>query len=157
AYAGSGMRELRLAANGLSFRCLADGPDDGPLVLLLHGFPESAASWAPQLPALGTDGYLAVAPDLRGYGGTDCPAGVERDAMTHLVDDVIGLVDALDRERCHLAGHDWGALVGWCAAGRRPERIVSWSALSVGHPAAFLGAIDADGDQQRRSAYVNLF
>src|SRR5207248_1652717 len=74
-YPARRMRELTLTANGLRVRCLADGPDDGSLVLLLHGFPEGAASWSALLPALAAAGHLAVAPDLRGYGGTDCPEG----------------------------------------------------------------------------------
>lgn len=151
------MRELRLEANGLGFRCLADGPEDGLLVLLLHGFPEGAESWASQLPALAGAGFLAVAPDLRGYGGTDCPEGEEAYRMPHLVDDVVGLIEALGRERCHLAGHDWGSLVGWSVASHCPERLVTWSALSVGHPAVFVDTIRDDPDQQARSSYINLF
>ncbi|HYW22568.1 MAG TPA: alpha/beta hydrolase [Terriglobales bacterium] len=151
------MRELQLASNGLHFRCLADGPDDGPLALLLHGFPEGAESWSAQLQALAGSGYLTVAPDLRGYGGSDCPEGEEAYRMPHLVGDVVGLLDALGRERCHLAGHDWGALVGWSVASHLPERLLTWSALSVGHPSAFTGAIRDDPDQQSRSAYVGLF
>src|SRR5215472_8706563 len=151
------MRELHLAANGLRFRCIADGPEDGPLALLLHGFPEGAESWSAQVPALAAAGYRAVAPDLRGYGGSDCPDGEEAYRMTHLVGDVVGLVDALGSERCHLAGHDWGALVGWSVASHHPERLLSWSALSVGHPIAFTDTIRDDPDQQARSSYVNLF
>ncbi|HEY4026072.1 MAG TPA: alpha/beta fold hydrolase [Candidatus Dormibacteraeota bacterium] len=151
------MRDLRLTANGLRFRCLADGPDDGELVLLLHGFPEAAESWAHQLPALASAGYRAVAPDLRGYGGTDCPDGEEAYRMDHLVADVVGLIDVLGRDRCHLAGHDWGALVGWAFAGRHPDRLVTWSALSVGHPRVFTEAIAGDPDQRARSSYIGLF
>jgi pimeloyl-ACP methyl ester carboxylesterase len=151
------MRELQLTANGLRFRCLADGPEDGPLALLLHGFPEAAESWSAQLPALAGAGYLAVAPDLRGYGGTDCPEGEEAYGMAHLVADVVGLVDALGRERCHLAGHDWGSLVGWSVASHHPERLVTWSALSVGHPQAFADTMRDDPDQRARSSYIGLF
>ena len=151
------MRELELAANGLRFRCLAEGPEGGPLALLLHGFPEGAESWSAQLAAMAGAGYLAVAPDLRGYGGTDCPDGQDAYRMPHLVEDVVGLVEALGRERCHLAGHDWGSLVGWSVASHRPERLHTWSALSVGHPQVFGDAIRDDPDQRSRSAYVDLF
>jgi pimeloyl-ACP methyl ester carboxylesterase len=151
------MRELHLTANGLRFRCLADGPADGPLALLLHGFPEGAESWGPQLPELAAAGRFAVAPDLRGYGGTDCPEGEEAYRMTHLVGDVVGLIDALGRDRCHLAGHDWGALVGWSVASHHPRRLLTWSALSVGHPTAFTGTIRDHPDQSARSSYVGLF
>jgi pimeloyl-ACP methyl ester carboxylesterase len=151
------MRELRLAAHGLGFRCLADGPGDAPLALLLHGFPEGAESWEAQVPALAEAGYLAVAPDLRGYGGSDRPGGVEAYRVEHLVADVVGLLDALGRERCHLAGHDWGALVGWAVAARHPDRLVTWSALSVGHPRAYVEAVRDDLDQRKRSSYIDLF
>lgn len=151
------MRELPLWANGLRFRCLADGPQDGPLALLLHGFPEGAESWGAQLPALAAAGYRAVAPDLRGYGGTDCPEGEEAYRMPHLVADVLGLVDAIGRDRCHLAGHDWGSLVGWSFASRHPDRLLTWSALSVGHPSVFAGTIRDDPDQRARSSYIELF
>ncbi len=150
------MRELGLEANGLRFRCLASGPEDGQLALLLHGFPEGAESWRPQLRALAEAGHLAVAPDLRGYGGTDCPEGEEAYRMPHLVADVAGLVAALGRERCHLVGHDWGSLVGWAVVSARPELAVTWSALSVGHPQAFADALREDEDQARRSSYVGL-
>ena len=151
------MRELQLTANALRFRCLAAGPAEGPLALLLHGFPEGAESWTAQLRRLGEAGYLAVAPDLRGYGGTDCPEGEEPYRMPHLTADVVALVGALGRERCHLAGHDWGALVGWSVASHHPDRLHTWSALSVGHPRAFTDSIRDDDDQRGRSSYIDLF
>lgn len=151
------MRELVVTANDLSFRCLAAGPDAGELALLLHGFPEGAESWSAQLEALGEAGFLAVAPDMRGYGGTDCPEGEEAYRMPHLIDDVEGLIAVLGRERCHLAGHDWGALVGWSFVSHRPHRVLTWSALSVGHPQAFAETIREDTDQQQRSTYIQLF
>jgi pimeloyl-ACP methyl ester carboxylesterase len=151
------VEELRLEANGLGFRCLAAGPPSGPLALLLHGFPEGAESWRPQLAALASAGVRAVAPDLRGYGGTDSPEGADAYRMSELVADVEGLIEALGRSRCHLAGHDWGALIGWAVASRRPDLLTTWSALSVGHPAAFAQAMRDDDDQRRRSSYIGLF
>jgi pimeloyl-ACP methyl ester carboxylesterase len=150
-------KELLLAANGLDFRCLAAGPEDGRLVLLLHGFPEGAESWTAQLAALSDAGWLAVAPDLRGYGGSSCPEGVEAYRMPHLIADVEGLMEGLGHERCHLAGHDWGSLLGWSVVSHRPERVITWSALSVGHPQAFADTIAQDEDQRRRSSYITLF
>jgi pimeloyl-ACP methyl ester carboxylesterase len=150
------MDELRLRANGLGFRCLSAGREEAPLVLLLHGWPEGAESWTPQLEALAAAGLRAVAPDLRGFGGTDCPEGEEAYRLPHLLADVEGLIDALGVERCHLVGHDWGALVGWSFTSRRPQRLQTWSALSVGHPEAFAEAALRDEDQQRRSSYIRL-
>ena len=155
--------EARVRANGLDFRVLAAGPEQGALAVLLHGFPEGAESWLPQLDALATVGRRAVAPDLRGYGGSDCPPEPEAYALPHLIDDVAALVAALGRDRCDLAGHDWGALLGWAVASRRPDLLRTWTALSVGHPAALAAATGLDGrggsdpDQQARSSYVLFF
>jgi pimeloyl-ACP methyl ester carboxylesterase len=151
------MEDLRLKANGLQFRCLAAGPERGPLALLLHGFPEGAESWAFQLEALAAHGLRVVAPDLRGYGGTDCPSGEDAYRMSELVRDVAALVEALGASICHLAGHDWGALVGWAVTSGHPELVATWSALSVGHPAALSQAMREDQDQRRRSSYIGLF
>ncbi|MFG3705463.1 alpha/beta fold hydrolase [Micromonospora sp. NPDC047670] len=95
----------------------------GPLVILLHGFPESWYSWRHQLVALAAAGYHAVAPDQRGYGRTDRPDAVEDYTILHTVGDVIGLIDALGEEQAVVAGHDWGAGVAWHSALMRPDRI----------------------------------
>ena len=107
-----------LNANGIGFHALADGPDDGPLVLCLHGFPELGRSWRHQLSALGKAGYRAIAPDLRGYGKTELRGPFD---VPTLVEDVVGLVAALGRERAILVGHDWGGAVAWSAS-RSPAR-----------------------------------
>lgn len=153
----------RLQANGISFAVLAAGRRDRPVALLLHGFPEGKESWEPQLLALAESGWRAVAPDLRGYGGTDAPKGVEAYAMPHLVADVEGLISALGEDQVDLAGHDWGALVGWPFVSRYPRLVRSWTALSVPHPVALARASGLDGgphpdpDQRARSSYIGLF
>jgi len=144
-------------ANGLRFRTMVDGPPDGELVVLLHGFPEGAESWSKQVDALAKAGLLAVAPDLRGYGLTDAPDGTDSYAIGHLVDDVAGIVKAFGRPEAHIAGHDWGAIVAWFFAARHPEMTKSLTALSVAHPAALAEASRVDEDQRDRSQYVRLF
>jgi pimeloyl-ACP methyl ester carboxylesterase len=144
-------------ANGLRFRALVDGPAEGELFILLHGFPEGAESWSKQIAALAGAGHLAVAPDLRGYGLSDAPEGTESYAVQHLVDDVVGIVKVFGRSEAHIAGHDWGALVAWCVAGGHPEVVKTLTVLSVGHPAALAAASREDPDQQARSSYVGLF
>ncbi len=114
---------------GLSMHIAEAGT--GPLVLLLHGFPESWYSWRHQLVALAAAGYHAVAPDQRGYGRTGGPDDAESYTMLHLVGDVIGLMDALGAEQAVLAGHDWGAPVAWNTALLRPDRIRGVIGLSV--------------------------
>jgi pimeloyl-ACP methyl ester carboxylesterase len=153
----------RLHANGIGFSVLAAGRRDRPVVLLLHGFPEGKESWEPQLDALADAGWRAVAPDLRGFGGTDAPKGVDAYAMPHLVADVEGLISALGEDQVDLIGHDWGALVGWPFVSRHPGMVRSWTSLSVPHPSALARASGLDGnptpdaDQQARSSYIGLF
>jgi pimeloyl-ACP methyl ester carboxylesterase len=115
--------------NGLSMHVAEAG--SGPLVVLLHGFPESWYSWRHQLTALADAGYHVVAPDQRGYGGTDRPADIADYAMPCLVGDVIGLLDALAAPTAAVVGHDWGAPVAWHTALFRPDRVRAVAGLSV--------------------------
>jgi pimeloyl-ACP methyl ester carboxylesterase len=144
-------------ANGLRFRTMVDGPADGEMAILLHGFPEGAESWSRQVGALAEAGFLAVAPDLRGYGLSDAPEGVDSYAIDHLVEDVRWIIKAFGRRAAHVAGHDWGGVVAWFVAGRYPEMTNTLTVLSVPHPAALAAASRVDDDQQTRSRYIGLF
>ena len=144
-------------ANGLRFRAMVDGPAGGEMFILLHGFPEGAESWSRQLDALARAGFLAVAPDLRGYGLSDAPEGVESYTIDHLAQDVRFIITAFGRPAAHVAGHDWGAMVAWFFAGRYPKMTKTLTALSVPHPTALAAASRDDEDQQARSRYVALF
>jgi pimeloyl-ACP methyl ester carboxylesterase len=115
--------------NGIRMHVAEQGA--GPLVLLCHGFPESWYSWRHQLAALAAAGYHAVAPDMRGYGGTDRPAEVARYTLLHHVGDMVGLLEALGAETAVIVGHDWGAPVAWHAALLRPDRFRAVVALSA--------------------------
>jgi pimeloyl-ACP methyl ester carboxylesterase len=115
--------------NGIRMRVAEQG--EGPLVLLCHGFPESWYSWRHQLPALAAAGYRAVAPDMRGYGGTDRPEPIDQYTQLHHVGDMVGLLDAFGVEAATIVGHDWGAPVAWNAALLRPDRFRAVAALSV--------------------------
>ena len=141
----------------MTFDARADGPADGPLVVLLHGFPESAAEWTHVLPILGDAGYRAVAFDQRGYSPGARPDGVDAYHHTVLARDVVDVAAALGADRFHLVGHDWGALVAWSVAGRHPEVVRSLSIVSVPHPQAFADARANDPDQRERSAYIAFF
>ena len=144
-------------ANGLRFRAMVDGPADGEMFILLHGFPEGAESWTKQVDALAKAGHLAVAPDLRGYGLSDAPEGVENYAVDRLVEDVAAIIKIFGRSHVHVAGHDWGAIVAWFFAGRHPEMTKTLTALSVAHPAALAEASRVDEEQREKSRYVGLF
>jgi pimeloyl-ACP methyl ester carboxylesterase len=128
---GSGITHRSVEVGPLAMHIAEAG--SGPLVLLLHGFPECWYSWRHQLTALAAAGYHAVAPDQRGYGRTGAPpdGGVEKYTMLHLVGDVLGLIDALGVEQAVVVGHDWGAPVAWNTALLRPDRIRGVVGLSV--------------------------
>lgn len=124
----------RLAGDGVTLAVLDEG--EGTPVLLLHGFPDSSHLWRHQIPALTAAGFRAIAPDLRGFGQSDRPEGVEDYRVTRSVADLVAVLDALGLERAHVVGHDWGAAVAWALASFVPERVDRLVALSVGHPAA---------------------
>jgi pimeloyl-ACP methyl ester carboxylesterase len=148
-------------ASGLRFATSVDGPETGPLVVLLHGFPQSRYSWRAQLPALAQAGYFAVAPDQRGYSpeARPDPADLSSYAYDKLISDVIDIVAALGRAdaRFHLVGHDWGGQIAWGVADRYPERLASLSILSRPHPAAFIAALERDPEQPERSRHHSTF
>src|SRR5215216_1756635 len=100
--------------NGIRLHVVEEG--DGPLVLLVHGFPESWYSWRHQLPALAAAGYRAVAIDVRGYGRSSQPLPVEDYRMVRLIADNVGLVTALGEQQAAIVGHDWGAPIAWSSA-----------------------------------------
>jgi pimeloyl-ACP methyl ester carboxylesterase len=117
--------------HGLRMHLAEAGPEDGPVVLLLHGFPECWYSWRHQLVALAAAGFRAVAPDQRGYARSDAPAAIEDYTILHLVGDAIGVLDAVGAERAVVVGHDWGGPVAWHTALLRPDRVSGVVGLSV--------------------------
>jgi pimeloyl-ACP methyl ester carboxylesterase len=147
---------LELTVGDLVFDARADGPGDGELVLLLHGFPQTSLSWRHQLGALAAAGYRAVAPDQRGYSPGARPADVGEYRVERLVGDVLGFAEALGVERFHLVGHDWGGALAWQVAGRHPERLRTVTSVSTPHPGAFRRSIQ-DGEQRDKSSYILFF
>lgn len=148
------MESVQIPVGELVFDAVADGPADGRLVLLLHGFPQSSHSWRAVQPQLAAAGYRVVAPDQRGYSPGARPEGVSAYRMSELVGDVLGMLDHLGAERADVVGHDWGAAVAWQLAGRHAHRVRTLTAVSVPHPLAFAEALQTDPDQRRRSQYM---
>ena len=153
----AGVEHLDLEADGLHFHALATGPKKGPLVLLLHGFPEFSYGWRHQLPALGRAGLRAVAPDQRGYGRSDKPAGIRAYEIDRLALDVVALARALGHERFMLVGHDWGGIVAWHLASTQPEVLDRLAILNAPH----LGVVGRHALQHPlqllKSTYVGFF
>lgn len=149
-----------LRVGDLTLPALAAGPEDGDLVLLLHGFPQTPDAWRPQLDALAGAGYRAVAPAQRGYAATARPPGTAAYRLPRLVDDVCAMAEVLgdgDRGRpFHLVGHDWGGAVAWALAAAHPERLRSLCVVSTPHPRAFAEALPRSL-QALRSSYIGFF
>ena len=146
---------------GLVFDALADGPEDAPLVLLLHGFAESFHTWDHQIAALAGAGYRAVAPSQRGYspGARPDPGDVNNYLFDRLVEDAMNIAAAKGTgRRFHLIGHDWGGSLAWGIADKFPDRLASLTILSRPHPNGFNRALALpDGDQKHRSRHHRAF
>jgi epoxide hydrolase 4 len=158
------LRDLGIAAestflpgHGVQLHAVLAGPQDGPLAILLHGFPECWYSWRHQIPALVDEGYRVVVPDQRGYNLSDKPVGVQAYQIDRLVADVASLIRALGRSQATIIGHDWGGAVAWRLAMDRPEAVEKLVILNAPHPVVFAKALRADWAQRRRSWYMFAF
>jgi pimeloyl-ACP methyl ester carboxylesterase len=151
------VRQIELGASDLVFECDVAGESDAPLVLLLHGFPQTSHTWRHQLPALAEAGFLAVAPNQRGYSPGARPEGAAAYATELLVADAIGIADALGHARFHLVGHDWGGQLAWLLAANHPEHVDTLTVLSRPHPRAFAEAMKSDSQQAHRSRHHRAF
>lgn len=123
--------ERSVETDGAVLHVVEDGPPDGPVVVLSHGFPELAYSWRRQIPALAAAGYRVLAPDQRGYGRSTRPAAVTDYDITQLTGDLVALLDDAGAERAVVVGHDWGAMVAWQTALLHPERVAGVCGMSV--------------------------
>jgi pimeloyl-ACP methyl ester carboxylesterase len=148
---------LRTDVGDLTFDVRVDGPEDGRPVLLLHGFPQTSASWAAVTPLLARTGLRTYAPDQLGYSPGARPGEVSAYSAQNLAQVTADLMTALGIPVADVVGHDWGANVAWTMAAWHPDRVRSLTAVSVPHPAAYTAAYRADPEQRERSAYIRLF
>jgi pimeloyl-ACP methyl ester carboxylesterase len=146
--------ERDLDVNGVRLHCLVEG--EGPLVLLLHGFPETSRAWRKQMPVL-AERFRVVAPDLRGFGASDKPKGIAAYRTSVVADDVVALIHAFDAERAHVVGHDWGGGVAWSVASQHPEIVDRLAVLNSPHPAVMQKALRSNWTQIRKSWYFFAF
>ena len=142
---------------GVRLHAVTGGPKDGPLLVLLHGFPEFWYSWRKQIGPLAEAGYRVVVPDQRGYNLSSKPARISDYAVSNLTADVIAIANQLGHDRFFLAGHDWGAAVAWAIALQYPQRLRKLAILNVPHPLVFLRNINRNPRQMLRSWYIAFF
>ena len=146
--------ERDVTVNGVRLHCVLEG--EGPLVVLLHGFPETSRAWRKQIPELAKR-FKIVAPDLRGYGRSEKPKGIAAYRTAVLADDIAALIAAFGAERAHVVGHDWGGGVAWTLATVHPEVVDRLVVLNCPHPAVMQRALRSNWTQIRRSWYIFAF
>jgi pimeloyl-ACP methyl ester carboxylesterase len=148
--------EVQIGEYTLNCR-IAGMENDGEMVILLHGFPETSYMWIELMKVLAEKGYRVIAPDQRGYSPNARPTFIKEYSLKHTSSDVLAIANAYNLQRFHLVGHDWGSSVGWAFIAEHPERLYSWTSLSIPHMKAFQEAYRSDFDQQRRSKYIKFF
>jgi pimeloyl-ACP methyl ester carboxylesterase len=145
------------STNGVSLHVADTGPPEGPLVVLLHGFPEFWYGWRRQIDPLAEAGLRVLVPDQRGYHLSARPHEVAAYDLDLLAADILGLAKGIGRRRFSVVGHDWGASVGWWIATRHADRVDRLIAVNAPHPAVWVQAMRTDPEQRGRSRYVSLF
>ena len=151
------MESLSFQNGAVRLHAIAAGPHDGPVVVLLHGFPEFWYGWLQQIESLAAAGFRVIVPDQRGYNLSSKPSGVAAYALPELVSDVVAIADQLGRQKIFLAGHDWGAAVAWSAALLYPQRIAKLGVLNVPHPSVMRKFLSTRPRQLLRSWYMFFF
>ena len=143
--------------NGIRLHVAQAGPNDGTLVILLHGFPEFSFGWRRQIQYLASAGYRVWAPDQRGYNLSDKPNGIAAYNLDELAADVVGLIDAAGQNQVNLVGHDWGASVAWWVATKYPDRLTKLVILNVPHGTVMRKNLMRNFTQMRKSWYMFFF
>ncbi len=146
-----------IETNGIRLHVVCAGPEDGPLVVLLHGFPEFWYGWRKQIAALVDAGLRVVVPDQRGYNLSGKPREVKAYNIDVLAADVVGLIGAVGRNRASLVGHDWGGAVAWWVATRYPQHVDRLAILNMPHPWVMKRTLERSWRQRRRSWYILFF
>jgi pimeloyl-ACP methyl ester carboxylesterase len=150
-------RHRTVATNGIHLHVVEAGPESGPLLILLHGFPEFWYGWRHQIEPLAAAGFHVLAPDQRGYNLSDKPASIPAYNIDHLARDIVGLIDEAGAAKACVAGHDWGGAVGWWLGVKHPERLEKLALLNIPHPLVMRRAIRKDPAQRKKSSYIFFF
>ena len=151
------LRERFVTAGDVRLHVVEAGPEDGPLVVLLHGFPEFWYGWRHQIGPLAEAGYRVLVPDQRGYNTSDKPLRVADYWIERLAGDVVRLISETGRDKATVVGHDWGAVVAWWLGSHHPERLERLGILNVPHPLVMRRHLLTNFRQIRRSWYIFFF
>ncbi|MFK8796007.1 alpha/beta fold hydrolase [Planococcus plakortidis] len=143
--------------NGIRLHVAAAGPEEGELVVLLHGFPEFSYGFHHQMEELAASGYRVVAPDQRGYNLSDKPERIEDYTIDQLRDDIVGLIEAFGETSAFIVGHDWGGAVAWHLAASKPVYVKKLIAINIPHPAAMPRVMMKNPVQWVKSSYMAFF
>jgi len=153
----SEIRHRTLAANGVRLHAVEAGPEDGPLLILLHGFPEFWYGWRQQIGPLAAAGFHVLVPDQRGYNLSGKPRRVSSYNLDRLARDVLGLIDGAGVEKARVVGHDWGGVVSWWLGIRYPQRLERLALLNIPHPLVMQHTLLHSSVQRKKSRYMFLF
>ncbi len=151
------IRERFVKTNGVNLHVLEAGPQDGPMIVFLHGFPDCCYAWRRQLGYFADKGYLAVAPDQRGYNLSDKPEGVDAYHLDQLAGDFLGLIESYGRKQVFLVGHDLGGMVSWWITAHHPEHIKRLVIMNCPHPSVIRQNLFGNVKQMQKSWYVFFF
>ncbi|MEZ0480028.1 alpha/beta fold hydrolase [Planococcus sp. SSTMD024] len=146
-----------IETNGIRLHTAVAGPENGELVILLHGFPEFSYGFHHQMKALAVQGYRVVAPDQRGYYLSDKPERIEDYTIDKLRDDIVGLIEAFGETSAFIVGHDWGGAVAWHLAASKPEYVKKLITINIPHPAAMPRVMMKNPVQWVKSSYMAFF
>jgi pimeloyl-ACP methyl ester carboxylesterase len=144
-------------SDGVVLNIETGGEPKNPLVVLLHGFPQSSHAWLPELNRLVKEGFYVVAPDLRGYGKSEKPSAVSSYKGTRLALDIKEIIEGLGKKSARIASHDWGAVVAWLVAALHPEVVEKLIVMNGPHPDRIKKLLKTDSDQRKRSWYIFFF
>jgi len=150
-------RHRTIATNGIRLHAVEAGPEGGPLVILLHGFPEFWYGWRRQIAPLAAAGFRVLAPDQRGYNLSDKPKKISAYNLDILARDVAGLIEEAGVGKARVVGHDWGGAVAWWLGIKHPERLEKLALLNIPHPLVMRRAVRKDPVQRKKSSYIFFF
>lgn len=150
-------RHRTIETNGIRLHAVEAGPEGGPLLILLHGFPELWYSWRHQIEPLAAAGFRVLAPDQRGYNLSGKPRRISGYNLDTLALDVVGLIDAMGDEKAHVVGHDWGGAVAWWLGVKHADRLARLALLNIPHPSVMRRTLLASARQRKKSSYIFFF